>query len=59
MVYKVKNLKESVYVVKSLSETRWSTRRDTTKALLLNYEEICQTLIDILLTERQPPHAVN
>ncbi|XP_060864355.1 zinc finger MYM-type protein 1-like [Metopolophium dirhodum] len=55
----LKNMKESVFVVKSLSETRWSARSDATKALSLNYEEIRQALIDISLSERQPPNAVN
>jgi len=55
----LKNMKESVFVVKSLSETRWSARSDATKALSLNYEVIRQALIDISLSERQPPNAVN
>lgn len=55
----LKNMKESVFVVKSLSETRWSARSDATKAFSLNYEEIRQTLIDITLSERQPSNAVN
>lgn len=49
----LKNMKESVFVAKSLSETRWSARSDATKALSLNYEEIRLVLIDISLSERQ------
>lgn len=47
----LKNMKESIFVVKSLSETRWSARSDATKALSLNYEEIRQALIDISLSD--------
>lgn len=53
----LKNFKNEVNVVHSMSETRWSAR--SKKPLTLNYFELCQTLKDILLSERQSPTTIH
>ena len=36
---------EKVYVVKNLSETRWSARANAMKALALDYSEVLENII--------------
>ena len=57
--YLLQNMQNKVFVVKSLSETRWSASSSASKALALNYLEVIQTLKDIAASERQPPMAVH
>jgi hypothetical protein len=56
--YLVANMKQKVYIVQSLSETRWSAQSDATRALAVNYSEIRQALLDIRDSQRQPVTAV-
>jgi len=50
-------MQNKVFVVKRLSETRWSASSSASKALVLNYLEVVQTLRDIDLSDRQPAMA--
>ena len=52
-------MKVKSHIIQSLSETRWSTRSDASKALVKHYSEIRQTLNDIAGSDRQPPAAVH
>lgn len=53
------NMKSKSHIIQSLSETGWSTRSDTSKALVKNYSEIRQTMNNIAGSDRQPPAAVH
>ena len=55
----MKDVKEKVYVMKSLSETRWSACTDATKALPLNYSEVLETLSEIADSPVTKPAAAN
>ncbi|XP_065645496.1 uncharacterized protein LOC136075971 [Hydra vulgaris] len=52
-------LKENVFVLQSLSETRWSSRSDSTKAFYANYLQIRQALCEVTNSKHQPPAAVH
>jgi len=46
-------------MIQSLSETRWSVRSDACKALVENYVEVKNTLLDFTASGRQTLSAVN
>ncbi|XP_065672170.1 uncharacterized protein LOC136089994 [Hydra vulgaris] len=52
-------LKENVFVLQSLSETRWSSRSDATRAFYANYLQIRQALCEVTNSKHQPPAAVH
>ncbi|XP_065672003.1 zinc finger MYM-type protein 1-like [Hydra vulgaris] len=52
-------LKENVFVLQSLSETRRSTRSDATRAFYANYLQIRQALCEVTNSKHQPPPAVH
>lgn len=51
--------KENLFVLQSLSETRWSSRSDATRAFYANYSQIRQALCDVADSQHQPPAAVH
>ncbi|XP_065654607.1 uncharacterized protein LOC136081234 [Hydra vulgaris] len=52
-------LKENVFVLQSLSKTRWSSRSDATRAFYANYLQIRQALCEVTNSKHQPPAAVH
>ena len=54
----LENLPKQSPVVKSLSETRWSARADSVKALASNYKVIQNSVDAIARTSTQPPLVV-
>lgn len=55
----LEHMPNKVYVVKSLSDTRWSARADASKALMLNYNNYRLSLQDFAKQGKQPPAAVH
>lgn len=53
------HMPNKVYVVKSLSDTRWSARADASKALMLNYNNYRLSLKDFAKQVKQPPATVH
>ncbi|XP_065664514.1 zinc finger MYM-type protein 1-like [Hydra vulgaris] len=52
-------LKENLFVLQSLLETRWSSRSDAIRAFYANYLEIRQALCEVTNSRHQPPAAVH
>ncbi|XP_065650616.1 zinc finger MYM-type protein 1-like [Hydra vulgaris] len=51
--------KINVFVLQSLSETRWSSRSDATRAFYANYLQIRQALCEVTNSKHQPSAAVH
>ena len=55
----MEKLRNKVHVLQSLSKTRWSTRSDACKALVENYVEVKNTLLDLTASGQHALSAVN